>query len=82
MVGLEGFWGCFIYAILLPIFQNVSCSKDNICDTQNGKIEDSLSAFQDMKNDSSLILYSIGIIISISAFNACGVSITKYAAAS
>lgn len=25
VVGLEGFWGCCYYAILLPIFQNWSC---------------------------------------------------------
>lgn len=35
-----------------------------------------------MKNYPSIIYYSIGIIISISMFNATGVSITKYAAAS
>ncbi len=33
IVGLEGFWGCFYYAILLPIFQNVKCTTDNLCDT-------------------------------------------------
>lgn len=25
VVGLEGFWGCLYYSILLPIFQNVHC---------------------------------------------------------
>jgi drug/metabolite transporter (DMT)-like permease len=26
VVGLEGFWGCIYYAILLPIFQKVNCT--------------------------------------------------------
>ena len=26
VVGLEGFWGCLYYAILLPIFQQINCT--------------------------------------------------------
>jgi hypothetical protein len=33
VVGLEGFWGCIMWSILLPILQNINCSKENICDT-------------------------------------------------
>lgn len=44
IVGLEGFWGCCIFAVLLPIFQNVECYGE-LC--HNGKLEDSLMAVQD-----------------------------------
>jgi drug/metabolite transporter (DMT)-like permease len=43
VVGLEGMWGTLYYLILLPIFQNVSCSAD-MC--VNGHIEDSVQALQ------------------------------------
>lgn len=78
-MGLEGFWGCVYYSILLPIFQNVSCSNENLC--PNGVIEDSKLAFQQMSENHTLIAQSIGIIFSIACFNACGVAITKYASA-
>jgi len=42
VVGLEGMWGCIIYAILLPIFQNIDCD-GQLC--HGGKLEDSMQAF-------------------------------------
>jgi hypothetical protein len=52
---------------------------------QYGYIEDSKLAFTQMgdseNNGTTIILQSLGIICSISMFNACGVAITKYASA-
>lgn len=80
IVGLEGMWGCLIYAIILPIFQQVKDCDSAMC--QYGYLEDSLLAFQQMRDYPILIVQSVGIILSISCFNACGVAITKYASAS
>jgi len=44
VVGLEGFWGCCVFAILLPIFQNIECYGE-LC--HNGRLEDSISAIQE-----------------------------------
>jgi len=78
VVGLEGFWGCCYYAILLPIFQHIKC--DNaLC--HNGQLENTVTAFQQFGEHPVLIAQSIGIIISIACFNATGVAITKYASA-
>jgi len=43
VVGLEGFWGCCYYAILLPIFQQVKCD-GALCN--DGYLENSTLAFQ------------------------------------
>jgi drug/metabolite transporter (DMT)-like permease len=43
VVGLEGFWGCVYYAILLPIFQQIKCD-GALC--HNGYLEDTKSAFK------------------------------------
>jgi len=76
VVGLEGFWGCLYYAILLPIFQQVSCD-GALC--HDGHLEDSKAAFNELGEHPALIAMSVGIIISIGCFNATGVTITKYA---
>lgn len=78
IVGLEGFWGCLYYVILLPIFQHINCD-GALC--HNGKLEDSSKAFEEFGEHPQLIAMSIGIIFSIGAFNACGVAVTKYASA-
>jgi drug/metabolite transporter (DMT)-like permease len=41
VVGLEGFWGCMIFAILLPIFQKIECDGP-LC--HGGRLEDSSAA--------------------------------------
>lgn len=46
-----------------------------------GVLEDSKEAFRQMGDNKTLIVQSVGIIISIACFNACGVAITKYASA-
>ena len=79
VVGWEGFWGCCIYAIVLPTFQQVKNCESPLC--TNGYLEDSKLAFSQMGDNHVLILQSIGIICSISCFNATGVAITKYASA-
>lgn len=78
VVGLEGFWGCCYYAILLPIFQHVKCT-NALC--HDGQLENTTKAFQQFGENPVLIFQSIGIIISIACFNATGVAITKYASA-
>lgn len=45
VVGLEGFWGCVYYAILLPIFQHINCD-GALC--HGGKLEDSMLAFKQL----------------------------------
>lgn len=79
VVGLEGFWGCVIYSIVLPSFQQVKDCSNAMCNY--GYLEDSKLAFQQMGENKILIVQSVGIIISIAAFNATGVAITKYASA-
>ena len=46
VVGWEGFWGCFIYIILLFIMQFIPCNDENIC--PYGKVEDTPQAFYEM----------------------------------
>lgn len=79
-VGMEGFFGCCYFAILLPIFQFVPCTLDGVCGDR-GVIDDSALAFQQLARYPSVLLCSLGIILSISTFNATGQAITKYASA-
>ena len=44
-VGCEGYFGTLYFVILLPIFQQVSCSTDGVCGN-NGKVEDTMQAFR------------------------------------
>lgn len=78
VVGLEGFWGCCYYAILLPIFQQINC-ENSLC--HGGKLEDTSLVWIQMKEKPELIGMAIGIIFSIGSFNACGVAVTKFASA-
>jgi drug/metabolite transporter (DMT)-like permease len=43
VVGLEGLWGCIMWCILLPIFQQIPCSNKDLC--PYGVLEDSTRAF-------------------------------------
>lgn len=94
VVGLEGFWGCIYYSILLPIFQNVHCEtkaddSGSLCHynpasgfgPKAGNIEDTGEAWMNLTNSGFLIVTSLGIIVSIACFNATGVAITKFASA-
>jgi hypothetical protein len=78
VVGFEGLWGVLVYAILLPIFQHINCS-GSLC--PSGILEDTKAVFDSWKYDNIIWLQSIGVICSISCFNATGVAVTKYASA-
>jgi len=78
VVGLEGFWGCCVFAVLLPIFQQVECY-GTLC--HNGRLEDSLGALQEYREHPILYVQSICNIVTIAGFNVTGVMITKYASA-
>jgi len=78
VVGLEGFWGCLYFIILLPIFQHIKCDGP-LC--HNGYLEDSITAFKEFGEHPELIAMSLGIIVSIGCFNATGVAVTKFASA-
>ena len=49
IVGLEGFWGCCYYAILLPIFQHIQCTagtSNPLCAKDyTGPLEDTTKTF-------------------------------------
>ncbi len=47
MAGIQGVWSLTIWLILLPIFQNISCSDPDLCPF--GRVENSLQAFEQMK---------------------------------
>lgn len=79
VVGLEGVWGLLMYAILLPIFNNIPCDVEGLCN--NGVLEDTLAAFRDFGSNPALIGLSIGICFSIATFNGFGVTVTKNASA-
>jgi len=72
-------WGLTYYLILLPIFQAINCNNPDMCN--NGKLENTKVAFQQMGERPIIILQCIGIIISIACFNAFGVATTKNASA-
>ncbi|CDW86516.1 nucleotide-sugar transporter [Stylonychia lemnae] len=79
IVGLEGVWGLLMYAVLLPIFNNIPCDVENLCN--NGVLENTIQAFKDFGSNPILILLSVGVCFSIACFNAFGVTVTKHASA-
>lgn len=78
VVGMEGFWGCLIFSILLPIFQNVNCTGP-LC--HEGKIEDTLATFREIRQNPFIMYQFVGALLFVAFFNAFGVMITKYASA-
>ena len=68
LVGMEGFWGTVFSLICLPIYQKVG-------------LEDTPQAFRYLRENPQLIIEACGIIMSIGAFNVCGIAVTKYASA-
>lgn len=75
---MEGFWGCCVFGVLLPIFQNINCTGE-LC--HGGKLEDSLAAIKEFQSNHILMYQSLCNIITIAGFNVTGVMITKYASA-
>ena len=79
VVGYEGFLGCCIFAILLPLFQQIECTGP-LC--HNGLLEDSLSAIRDHQNNHIICLQTLANIIFTAGYNVTGVMLTKYTSAS
>ena len=78
VVGTEGMWGTLYFLIALPIMQAVQCDF-SLCNF--GYFENSSYAFAQMADNGLIILYTIGIMVSIAFFNVCGVTTTKMASA-
>jgi len=82
VVGWEGIWGVSIYTVLLFIFQFITNCPETFCPKErNFHFEDSIMAFKQMADTPILIVYSIGVILSIAFFNALGLAVTKFASA-
>ena len=79
VVGLEGVWGVLFWAVLLPIFNNIPCDVEGLCN--HGVLEDTLEAFREFGNYPVLIGLSVCICFSIAFFNSFGVAVTKNASA-
>jgi drug/metabolite transporter (DMT)-like permease len=86
LVGFEGTWGAIMYAILLTIFQFVSCDdwndslRNGICfvdDEDNSYIEDTKFAFEQMMDNIGLLIVYLCYIISIALYNVVGIMLTK-----
>ena len=78
VVGTEGMWGTLYFLIALPIMQAVKC--DNALCNFN-YFENSSYAFAQMADNPLIIVYTLGIMVSIAFFNVCGVTTTKLASA-
>jgi len=79
-VGCEGMFGTLYFSILLPIFQYVPCTTDGVCGN-NGKIDDTAQAFRQLGQWWELLVFSLGIVVSIACFNVTGQAVTKYGSA-
>lgn len=79
LIGWEGVWATTLFAILLPIFQFIPCSNQDIC---TGRVvEDTYLVFQDYAANPMLILQSFALGLFTLIINVSGVSITKYGSA-
>eukprot|EP00347_Sterkiella_histriomuscorum_P020802 403336406 len=76
LIGWEGTWGMIFLAVLLPIFQYTKCESQYCV---NGKIEDTILAFEQLKENQNLLLFCFLYIFSIAIYNGLGITITKYA---
>ena len=86
LVGFEGLWGSIMYAILLAIFQVVSCDdwsdtlREGICFTNDkgeSYIEDTRFAFEQMWDNKALLIVYIFYVVSIALYNIVGINLTK-----
>lgn len=77
-VGWEGITGCFLWCILLIIFQFIPCNNE-ICN--NGKVENSKVAFEFIGKSVPLVFFLLGNIIFVAGMNGLGMIVTKYASA-
>lgn len=83
VVGTEGMWGVTYYLLLLPIMQAIHCTGteglEKLC--AFGYLENSSYAFAQMADNSTIIVLSFGMMLSIAFFNVCGITTTKIASA-
>jgi drug/metabolite transporter (DMT)-like permease len=78
-VGWEGITGCILCLIVLPILQFVPCEIDGVCN--NGKIENSKVAFEQIGASLPLAIFLILNIFMVGGMNGLGMAVTKYATA-
>lgn len=83
VVGTEGMWGVCYYIFLLPFMQMIKCTGTGglnaLCNFDY--LENSAYAFEQMGGNIAIPLLSIGMMLSIAAFNVCGITTTKIASA-
>ena len=80
--GVEGIWGTLVYQLFLIFAQNIHCGdwgKGSICSF--GYLENSAYAFEQLKLKPVLILLIILIAVSVAAYKAFSVGVTKYSSA-
>lgn len=75
-VAVEGASGLSYYIVILFVLYFVPCSDPDFC--TNGRVEDSLEAFEQIGADGVLLVLWISVILSLSLLNWTGVSINKY----
>jgi hypothetical protein len=82
MVGWEGIWGSLFYSILLGIFYYIKCEPTNkLCYVNNegiARLEDFVFAFAQIGSNPILLMFTLGYVCSIAAYNYLGISITKF----
>ncbi|CAI2370311.1 unnamed protein product [Moneuplotes crassus] len=77
-VGWEGITGCFLWSVLLIIFQYIPCD-GTICN--NGRVENTRVAFDFIGDSVPLVFFLLGNIIFVAGMNGLGMIVTKYASA-
>ena len=87
-VGWEGYWGCVVCLTVLVLMQYIP---DNInpadmdkcmnftapCGKIGGVAENSVDALEQLKNNDTITICLVGVVISIAFFNYFGISVTK-----
>ncbi len=82
MCGLEGLWGILLSIIVLPILQHISCNSSpdkSFCPT--GKLEDSILAFRELYNNTTLKIYIFIFVFAIACAITFGIAVTKHGSA-
>lgn len=85
-VGTEGMWGNAYYLVFLPIMQLIQCGSQidpkglgHMCNY--GYLENSAFMFYQMGQNGVIIFLCFLTIFVCAGYNACGISVTKYASA-
>jgi len=76
-VGWEGFWGMITIASLLYPLSNFVIGPRFAPNTPYHTLEDVIDGLLQMKNDSTIIIATVGNMISIALFNFFSISVTK-----